>query len=82
MHIREYAESDLAALQALHSAQGFDYAFPDLRNPLFLTKLVLTGDDASVVGQHAAPQHGKSKPRKTSQNPMLTKRKPGQGSAM
>jgi len=63
MHIREYAESDLAALQALHSAQGFDYAFPDLRNPLFLPKLVLTGDDASVGAQHAAPLQGKSNPR-------------------
>jgi len=42
MLIREYRESDLAALHALHAAQGFDYAFPDLRNPLFVTKLVLT----------------------------------------
>jgi len=44
MHIREYHESDLTALRALHSKQGFDYAFPDLRNPLFLTKLVLEDD--------------------------------------
>jgi hypothetical protein len=57
MLIREYQESDLAALRAIHTAQGFDYALPDLRNPLFLTKLVLTQDDASVVvgAQHAAP---------------------------
>ena len=29
MQIREYNDSDLLALRALHSAQGFDYAFPD-----------------------------------------------------
>jgi hypothetical protein len=54
MHIREYKESDLAALRAIHTAQGFDYVLPDLRNPLFVTKLVLTQDAAaSVVGaQH------------------------------
>jgi hypothetical protein len=50
MIVREFHESDLAALRALHSAQGFDYAFPDLRNPLFLTKLVLTdaGDQGRI----------------------------------
>ena len=45
MQIREYRESDLAALRAIHAAQGFDYALPDLRNPLFLTKLVLTAEE-------------------------------------
>jgi hypothetical protein len=25
----------------MHKTQGFDYAFPDLRNPLFLSKLVV-----------------------------------------
>jgi hypothetical protein len=44
MHIREYQESDLAALQAIHSAQGFDYPLPDLNNPLFVTKLVLADE--------------------------------------
>jgi hypothetical protein len=52
MQIREYQESDLAPLRALHSAQGFDYAFPDLRNPLFVTKLVVC--DASE-GVNVAP---------------------------
>ena len=70
MLIREYRESDLAALRAIHAAQGFDYALPDLRNPLFLTKLVLVADGTpepprpdstaasppSVGAQHAAPQ--------------------------
>jgi hypothetical protein len=42
MQVREYKESDLAQLKAIHAAQGFDYAFPDLSNPLFVTKVVLT----------------------------------------
>jgi len=42
MLLREYKESDLDAVRAIHAAQGFDYAFPDLRNPLFVTKLVLS----------------------------------------
>jgi len=55
MAIREYHDSDLAALRALHSAQGFDYAFPDLRNPLFLTKLILTDDsEGAQVTPHSS----------------------------
>src|SRR5215831_14727165 len=42
MLVREYKESDLDALRAIHAAQGFDYVLPDLRNPLFVTKLVLS----------------------------------------
>ena len=45
MRIRPYTETDLDDLRRIHAAQGFDYAFPDLRNPLFLTKLVLLEDD-------------------------------------
>jgi hypothetical protein len=41
MRVREFTESDLDALRAIHAAQGFDYAFPDLRNPLFVTRLVI-----------------------------------------
>src|SRR5712692_2728476 len=48
MQVREYQESDLAALRAIHATQGFDYALPDLSNPLFVTKLVLTQDAASL----------------------------------
>ena len=61
MLIREYRQEDLEALRAIHAAQGFDYALPNLSNPLFVTKLVLTRDsertanDASLnVG--AAPE--------------------------
>ena len=52
MLIREYTEGDLDALRAIHAAQGFDYALPDLRNPLFVTKLVLS--DAEVPPSHGA----------------------------
>jgi hypothetical protein len=45
MQVREYQESDLAQLKAIHASQNFDYAFPDLSNPLFVTKLVLTDAD-------------------------------------
>jgi hypothetical protein len=41
MKIREYVPSDLAALQRMHASQGFDYAFPDLHDPIFVSKLVL-----------------------------------------
>ncbi len=47
MVIREYSEGDLAALRSIHAAQGFEYPLPDLRNPLFVTKLVLAQDPSS-----------------------------------
>jgi hypothetical protein len=43
--VREYTNGDLAALRAIHAAQGFEYPLPDLSNPLFVTKLILS--DAS-----------------------------------
>jgi hypothetical protein len=54
MLVREYRESDLDALRAIHAAQGFEYALPDLSNPLFVTKLVLTND----VGAASKPDAG------------------------
>jgi hypothetical protein len=54
MLVRKYQDSDLAALRTIHSAQGFDYTLPDLSNPLFVTKLVLSGapesHDRKIVG--------------------------------
>jgi hypothetical protein len=44
MRVREYTEGDLEALRAIHSAQGFEYPPPDLNNPLFVTKLILSED--------------------------------------
>jgi hypothetical protein len=46
MLVREYSEGDLEALRSIHAAQGFEYALPDLRNPLFVTKLVLMENSA------------------------------------
>jgi len=45
MRVRPYQEHDLPRLQQIHAAQGFAYPFPDLTNPLFLTKLVLLEND-------------------------------------
>ncbi|HEY0701642.1 MAG TPA: hypothetical protein VGD60_02645 [Candidatus Acidoferrales bacterium] len=44
MKIREYTDADLAALRQMHASQGFDYPFPDLRDPIFVSKLVLEDD--------------------------------------
>ena len=44
MHVRPYTSADLDALRRIHARQGFDYAFPDLGDPIFISKLVI--DDA------------------------------------
>jgi hypothetical protein len=49
MRIREYTEADLEPLRRMHLRQGFDYAFPDLRDPIFVSKLVLEDDAGRVV---------------------------------
>ena len=46
MLVRGYEERDLEELRRIHAAQGFGYAFPDLCEPLFLSKLVLVEDEA------------------------------------
>jgi hypothetical protein len=40
MKIREYNPSDIEALKKMHAGQSFDYQFPELENPLFISKLV------------------------------------------
>jgi len=40
--VRDYRPEDLAALKALHAAQGIDYQFPDLDSPLFFVRKVFT----------------------------------------
>jgi hypothetical protein len=62
MQIREYQDSDLDALRTIHTSQGFDYAFPDLRNPLFVTKLVLTDDVAPPLPAQAGFRAASSSP--------------------
>jgi hypothetical protein len=54
MRIREYTEGDLNTLRVIHAAQGFDYKLPDLNNPLFVTKLVLAGENVGAGGATAA----------------------------
>ncbi|MGB6874969.1 MAG: hypothetical protein WBD87_02945 [Candidatus Acidiferrales bacterium] len=49
MLVREYSDSDLNALIAMHRAQGFDYPLPDLRDPIFVSKLVLQDDAGNAV---------------------------------
>jgi len=51
MRVREYNEGDLEALVAMHRAQGFDYALPDLADPIFVSKLVLEDGDFSATGK-------------------------------
>ena len=53
MLVREYMPSDLKSLQRIHEARDFQYTFPDLQNPLFLTKIVLTdgeGPEETIRG--------------------------------
>ena len=62
MLVRHYNDSDLAALRQIHAAQNFPYAFPDLANPLFLTKLVLIGensDNHTSQSFSSLTEHGK-----------------------
>jgi hypothetical protein len=47
--IREYKPADLDALRRMHARQGFDYAFPDLSDPIFVSKLVVEDDDGRAV---------------------------------
>jgi hypothetical protein len=47
--IREYKESDLEALRRMHASQGFDYQFPDLADPIFVSKLILEDDSGRPV---------------------------------
>jgi hypothetical protein len=65
MRIREYAPGDESALRALHAAQGFGYEFPDLLDPLFVTKLVLEDDAAqgpsSSLGTSGSPAGSESR---------------------
>jgi len=49
MRIRPYTAADLDVLRQLHSRQGFDYAFPDLADPIFVSKLVVEDDSGRAV---------------------------------
>jgi hypothetical protein len=47
--IREYTPADLDALRRMHALQSFGYAFPDLTDPIFVSKLVVEDDDGRAV---------------------------------
>lgn len=49
MLVRQYKESDLDALRCMHVRQGFDYAFPDLADPIFVSKLVVEDESGRAV---------------------------------
>ena len=49
MHVRAYTSADLDALRRIHARQGFDYAFPDLADPIFISKLVIDDDAGRPV---------------------------------
>jgi hypothetical protein len=49
MRIREYTPADLDALRRMHASQGFDYAFPDLSDPIFISKLIVEDDSGRPV---------------------------------
>ncbi len=49
MLIREYTPADLDALRRMHARQGFHYAFPDLTDPIFVSKLVVEDDRGRAV---------------------------------
>jgi hypothetical protein len=55
MRVRAYDEKDLGELKRIHAQQGFGYAFPDLRNPLFVTKLVLEASREGASGERSCP---------------------------
>lgn len=48
--IRDYVETDLPALKAIHATQGFDYRAPNLADPLYLVKKVRVVDGKVVAG--------------------------------
>jgi hypothetical protein len=48
MRIREFTEADLDSLRRMHARQGFEYAFPDVRDPIFVSKLVLEDESGEL----------------------------------
>ncbi len=49
MLVREYTNEDLDALRHMHTRQSFDYAFPNLVDPIFISKLVVENDEGRPV---------------------------------
>jgi len=49
MRVRLYAERDLAALKRMHELQDFEYPFPGIADPIFVSKLVVEDDEGCAV---------------------------------
>ena len=49
MLVRQYKECDLDALRRMHAQQGFDYPFPDVADPIFVSKLVVEDESGRAV---------------------------------
>jgi hypothetical protein len=49
MPVRQYDESDLERIRQMHAEQGFGYIFPNLADPLFLSKLVVEDSGRPVM---------------------------------
>ncbi len=49
MLIRGYTPADLDALRRMHARQGFDYTFPDIDDPIFVSKLVVEDEAGRAV---------------------------------
>lgn len=49
MRVRAYTENDLEALKRMHRMQGFVYPFPDIADPIFVSKLVVEDEERRPV---------------------------------
>ncbi len=58
MQIRQYHDTDLQSLRAIHAAQGFAYPLPNLNDPLFVTKIILTDSDFAAPPSSAEKIRG------------------------
>ena len=54
--VRPYTDADLEALRAMHAAQGFAYALPDVNDPLFLVRMVVEDDEDHSPRSHRGPR--------------------------
>lgn len=47
--VRDYTPDDLDALRKIHGRQGFDYALPNIADPIFVSKLIIENADGRIV---------------------------------
>ncbi len=49
MLVREFREGDLEALKLMHARQGFEYALPNISDPIFVSRLVLEDENSRIA---------------------------------